>query len=80
MIINLTKLEEYLITLDIDKRDSMSMRHSDVMKKNIVELTELLKKIRKDLELSGESIIELDKQRVDAINERNNKYQTLRVK
>jgi hypothetical protein len=41
---------------------------------------DFLKEVREDLELGGESIIELDKQRVDAIRERNEKYKTLRVK
>ena len=80
MIVNLTKLEEYIITLEIDKADAMSLRHSDVMKQHMKDLSVFLKEIREDLELGGESIIELDKRRVDAINERNGKYKSLRMK
>lgn len=80
MIVNLTKIEEYIITLEIDKADQMSLRHSGVRRQHMKDLSVFLKEIRKDLELSGESIIELDKRRVDAINERNKKYKFIHVK
>ena len=78
MIVNLTKIEEYLITLDVIRIDSNSL--TSVTRKHAAELMDFLKEVREDLELGGESIIELDKQRVDAIRERNEKYKTLRVK
>ena len=42
------------------------------------ETATLLRTICKDLEVGGESIIELDKSRVDAIKEREDAYRTIR--
>lgn len=41
------------------------------MSKKLDKLLRLLENIESDLELSGESIIELDKERLEAIEERN---------
>lgn len=64
MITNLKELEVKIMGLEVLETDK------PLMAEIIRDTVKLLKGIRADLEIGGESILELDKQRVDAIKER----------
>jgi hypothetical protein len=64
MITNLKELEVKIMGLEALETEK------PLMAEIIRETVKLLKGIRADLEIGGESILELDKQRVDAIKER----------
>lgn len=67
MKINLKKLAQQTETL-IHVSNAITVSG---VKKNLKDLLSLIEEIALDLEMSGESIVELDKKRLDAIEEKN---------
>ena len=67
MKINLKKLVQQKETL-IHVADAILVNG---VKKNLKDLLSLIEEIELDVEMCGESIIELDKDRLDAIEEKN---------
>jgi len=67
MKVNLKKIYQYSVLIDVligDREDNNFVKH-------LKNLKRLLQEIETDLSLSGESIVELDKDRLKSIKERN---------
>ena len=69
MRINLKTLTHQMNSLDFIRHHPTVMAQS-IINKDLQALYDLLVIVKTDLEMAGESIVELDKNRTDAIKER----------
>jgi hypothetical protein len=77
MKINLRKLSEQKDALVIIGRKIKSDPEIRKFNKKIVDLTRFLEDVESDLEIGGESIVELDMPRLEAIEEKNKRMNVL---
>ena len=71
MKVNLKQLAQDKYWLENVQRTLMSDTSTKAIKHKLKNLINLVSEIETDLELGGESIVELDKPRLEAIEERN---------
>lgn len=70
MKVNLKKLTQQKLALDEAIRMLSAIKEKRRIAKHLKDLSSLIDEICTDLEMAGESIPELDKDRLDAIEER----------
>jgi len=71
MKVNLKELSKEKVALDMIESMLLEIPHARPLVSKLKKVIRRQEEIEKDLEIGGESIIELDKPRLEAIEERN---------
>jgi hypothetical protein len=71
MKVNLKKLAQQKLALEQASRIMSHVNETKRQSKHLKDLIRLVEEIEQDLEMAGESIVELDKGRLESIEERN---------